>query len=75
MEDFFPVLVEMRKGLTEKCARLTPISSRSEQEDYFNSLIHYRKIFNNFVSQHSQDLQKAIEKAHTNVIMLNKVDG
>jgi hypothetical protein len=75
MADFLPVILEMRQGLVDKCARLTPISSRSEQEDYFNSLVHYRKIFQKYVASHSEELHKAIQKAHTNVIMLDKIDG
>lgn len=69
------MLNDMRQGLVEKCNRLTPLSSRSEQEDYLKSLMHYRRVFQTYVAIHSEELHKAIEKAHTNVIMLDKVDG
>ena len=72
MEDFLPVLVEMRKGLTEKCARLTPTSSLKEQEDYLNSLYHYKKIFTKFCESHNEDLYKATDKAYKNVRSLQE---
>ncbi len=72
MEDFLPVILEMRKGLAEKCARLTPTSSLKEQEDYLNSLYHYKKIFQTYSARHNEDVFKAIEKAYKNVRSLQE---
>jgi hypothetical protein len=73
MADFLPVILEMRKSLAEKCDRLTPQSSKSEQEDYLKSLQHYKKIFQSYSARHNEDLSIAIEKAMKNVNSM--VDG
>jgi hypothetical protein len=75
MQDFLPVIAEMHKGLLLKCNSITPTSGKAAYEDYFKSLLHYRKIFQTYVARHSEELHVAIEKAHKNTLMFDKVDG
>ena len=68
--DFIVVLIEMHNGLIEKREALTPLSSKSAQEDYLKSLQHYKKIFQTFSARINEELYLAIEKAHKNIFWL-----
>jgi hypothetical protein len=69
--DFIFVLIEMHKGLVVKRDKLTPLSSKIEQEDYLKSLQHYKKIFQTFSARINEELYLAIEKAHKNIFELS----
>ena len=57
----------MRKTLIDKCNKLTPSSTLDQQQEYLNSLYHYKVVFTKFSEKHNEELFKAIDKTYMNV--------
>jgi hypothetical protein len=56
-------IVEMRNTLVSLNASLTPYSSKKEHQRYLDSLLHYKKILNTFISRSLVDIDLCIDKS------------
>jgi len=70
--ELLPTILEMRKNLALQCERLSAQSSLKEQEAYFASLCHYKKIWIKFVERTNDELFKASDKAYKNIRSLQE---
>jgi hypothetical protein len=65
----FETLADMRKTLTAMNSELTPYSSKFEYQRYLESLQHYKKILNSFMTRANQELDASIYKIVKNSVV------
>ena len=56
-------IVGMRNTLISLNACLTPYSSKMEHQRYLDSLLHYKKILNSFISRSLVEIDLSIDKS------------
>jgi hypothetical protein len=62
--DHLKTIIEMRKTLGAMNERLNSSSRVEDYQRYYDSLFHYKKILNNYMTKENAELDKAIEKAY-----------
>lgn len=62
--DHLDTIMEMRKTLGAMNERLNSSSRLEDYQRYYDSLRHYQKILNRYISKANDELDKAIEKAY-----------
>jgi uncharacterized protein (DUF885 family) len=58
----FETLIGMRQTLCDMNAQLTPYSSKFEYQRYLESLQHYKKILNAYITRANEELDSSIYK-------------
>ena len=54
----------MRKTLATMNTSITPYSGKIEHQRYLESLQHYKKILNAYITKSNQDIDDSIEKSY-----------
>ena len=68
-------IIEMRKTLVSMNDRLTPYSGKVEHQRYLDSLKHYKKILNSYISRLTNEIDQAINKSISNIDKFTKIDN
>lgn len=58
-------LIGMRNTVMELKRNLTPYSSKSEYLRYYESILHYKKVLNLYLTRTVEDIDKEINKSYT----------
>ena len=67
-------VVSMRETLSIMNSQLTPYSGKNEHQRYLDSLQHYKKILNAYITRATNEIDTAIMKSLSNIDKFTKID-
>jgi hypothetical protein len=67
-------VVAMRETLSAMNSQLTPYSSKVEHQRYLESLKHYKKILNSYITRATDEIDTAIMKSMSNIGKFSNID-